>query len=46
LCKTISPGAFNQCTSLKEVILPEATIIYDNAFADCVALEQITLPKA
>lgn len=45
LCKTILPRTFSNCTSLKEVLLPEATIIYDGAFVDCNTLEEITLPK-
>jgi hypothetical protein len=44
--KVIQKAAFEGCSSLKEVTLPEGLeLIESSAFEDCVSLKTITLPK-
>ena len=43
---TIGKDAFNSCSTLKEIILPETlTTIKASAFYGCTSLESITLPE-
>lgn len=43
--KKIGSGAFANCISLNEVIIPESvTTIGGGAFANCISLESITIP--
>ena len=45
--KTIPYGAFQKCTSLKTVILPEGLeVISDHAFANCISLKNINIPNS
>ena len=43
ICITFAPHAFENCTSLKEINLENASYIHKNCFAGCTSLEQVSL---
>ena len=43
-CKIIADSAFNDCTSLTEIVIPDSvTSIGDNAFNNCTGLQTVTI---
>lgn len=43
--ESITSGAFEYCTNLKEIVWPESLVsIFNSAFAGCINLQEITLP--
>ena len=43
----IGCSAFENCTSLKKIVIPETTkVIDDYAFANCTSLESIVIPAS
>lgn len=46
VCKSIGSHAFDNCSKLKSVTIPDSVIsISDAAFYNCVALEDVTIPS-
>jgi len=43
--KLINTGCFTDCTSLREIVIPEGTLFIEKeAFSNCNELRKITLP--
>lgn len=44
--KRIRPGAFRECSEIKEVIIPDKVqVIGELAFYDCINLKEVTIPE-
>ena len=43
--KRIGEGAFAECKSLEEVVLPHGLVSISGSFYDCTSLRRLTLPK-
>ncbi|MCH5165058.1 MAG: S8 family serine peptidase [Clostridiales bacterium] len=44
--KSVGSYSFNYVKTLKELVLPQVTVIYSNAFIECTALTEVELPSA
>ena len=44
ILKTVYTGAFYNCTSLRSINMPQASVLQTYAFANCSALLEVSLP--